>query len=321
MALIGQNQQTLLSNPQNGQSPIDADVVRNNDNALRSKINAHDGDATIHVQTGTLAARPAAGTAGAMYMDENGQVYRDTGAAWVEVPYARLSAAGTNAFTNNVTVGGTLGVTGATTLGALDAANVVCDDVDAGAITAASVSANTLTAVGTVTGASFTGAATGLTAIPTGQLTAAALPTGVVNATNIPASRITAGTAQGAITAPGLTSSAGVSMTGGAAAQTPRTATLSAGTHAIDCSTGNWFERVVNGNVTLSFTNFAVGQEIRVLLQQGSGAATATFTGVAWSAATGAPVLTLTISRWDTYLFAKRNDGTVMGYIGEQNHV
>lgn len=123
MALIGQHQQTVFSNPQNGQTPMDADTVRGNDNALQAKHNNHDNDATIHVQSGLLANRPAFGTPYAMYMDENQRLYADTGSAWVEIPYARLAAA-TNAFANNVTVGGTLGVTGATTLGAVTATSV-----------------------------------------------------------------------------------------------------------------------------------------------------------------------------------------------------
>lgn len=213
-----------------------------------------------------------------------------TGAASVS---AGLTVSGGGAaITGNSSVTGTFGATGAATFGS------------------------------TVTGASFTGAGTGLTAIPTGQLTAAALPSGVVNATNIPASRLTAGTAQGAITAPGLASSVGFTMTGGSAVQTPRTATISTSTHTIDCSTGNWFERTVQTSTTISFSNFAVGQEIRVLVQQSNvGGQTVTFSGVQWAAGTGAPALTATANRWDTFLFVKRSDGTVLGYIGEQNHL
>lgn len=115
MALIAQHQQTSFSNPQNGQSPIDATVVRGNDNAVTAKHNDHDADATVHVQTGLLSARPAAGTVGAMYMDENARLYRDNGATWGEVPYARLAAA-SNTFTGNIAVEGALAVDGTTSL-------------------------------------------------------------------------------------------------------------------------------------------------------------------------------------------------------------
>lgn len=142
MALVGQNQQTTFANPQNGQAP-DADVIRGNDNATVAKHNAHDADATIHVQTGLLSARPAAGTAYAMYLDENRRLYVDNGSAWSEVPYARLDAAGTNAFTNNVTVGGVLTVNGLTDVLDIDAQDIVADTATiAGAVSAASLSGN-----------------------------------------------------------------------------------------------------------------------------------------------------------------------------------
>jgi hypothetical protein len=133
MALIAQHQQTSFSNPQNGQSPIDATVVRTNDNALVAKHNSHDADATVHVQTGLLSARPAAGTAGAMYMDENARLYRDDGASWGEVPYARLAAA-SNTFTGNLAVEGALAVDGTTSLN--DDTSVTGDFDVSGTITA-----------------------------------------------------------------------------------------------------------------------------------------------------------------------------------------
>ena len=111
MALIGQHQQTTFADPQAGQSPISAGVVRGNDNAIRAQHNAHDADATIHVQTGLLANRPAPSTPNAIYMDENGRIYRDNGAAWVEVPYASLAAAQYN-FTGNLVVEGNFAAEG-----------------------------------------------------------------------------------------------------------------------------------------------------------------------------------------------------------------
>lgn len=109
MGTIAQNQQTTFSSPQNGDSPIDADVVRTNDNALVAKHNAHDADATLHVQTGLLASRPAASTPYAMWLDENRRLYVDNGSAWNEVPYLRLSN------TSSQTMAGALDVTGTVT--------------------------------------------------------------------------------------------------------------------------------------------------------------------------------------------------------------
>lgn len=182
MALIGQNQQTSFANPQNGQAP-DADVIRNNDNALVAKHNAHDADATIHVQTGTLASRPAAGTAGAVYIDENKRIYVDNGSVWGEVPYARLDAAGTNAFANNVSIGGTLTVTtGLTDVMDVDAADVVADTVTAGAFSGSgagltSIPQSAITNLTTdLAGKAATSHAHAASAITSGTLDAARLP-------------------------------------------------------------------------------------------------------------------------------------------------
>jgi hypothetical protein len=157
MGLIGQTQQTTFADPQAGQSPISAAVVRGNDNALVAKHNQHDADATIHVQTGLLSARPAASVAGAMYLDENGILYRDNGAAWAEVGYARL-AASSNTFTGNVAVNGGLAVDGNT------------------ALSTTGVTGN-LTVSGTASAATLSGAHTGdgsgLTALPSAELTGA----------------------------------------------------------------------------------------------------------------------------------------------------
>ena len=208
MALIGQHQQNSFSNPQNGQAP-DADVVRGNDNAVVSKHNAHDADATIHVQTGPLSARPSAGTAGAVYIDDNKRIYVDNGAAWGEVPYARLDAVGTNAFASNVTVGGNLTVTtGMTDVMDVDAADIVADSV-----TTTAVSTGTLAAAGAVTGASFSGVGTNLTAlsaanITTGTLSAARLPTSITAT-----SGVVTPTVQGAATTPRNTLNLGDSAT------------------------------------------------------------------------------------------------------------
>jgi hypothetical protein len=92
VGLISQHQLSTFSSPVNGTSPIDANTVRGNDNTVKTAYNAHDADTTIHLQNGLVASRPAASTAGQMWLaSDAGAVYAylDTGSAWVEVNYLR----------------------------------------------------------------------------------------------------------------------------------------------------------------------------------------------------------------------------------------
>lgn len=95
-------------------TPVDGDdlaaaVVVSHDNTTASAHTTHDADGTIHFQSSTLAARPAAGTPQRKWITTDGlRVYLDFGGVWNEIAY--LS-----------TAGGT--VTGATTFSALITAN------------------------------------------------------------------------------------------------------------------------------------------------------------------------------------------------------
>lgn len=74
--------------PTNGTSPIDANAVRNNDNTLRTAYVDHDADTGIHVQSSTLASRPAAGIVGRKWITADTGDYHlwyDDGATWHEV--------------------------------------------------------------------------------------------------------------------------------------------------------------------------------------------------------------------------------------------
>jgi hypothetical protein len=88
MAIVGSHQQAAFTIPVNGTSPVDADEVRLNDNATVTQYNAHDADATIHVQSSTIAARPLAGTTGRVWATTDTGEYRwwyDDGSAWYEM--------------------------------------------------------------------------------------------------------------------------------------------------------------------------------------------------------------------------------------------
>jgi hypothetical protein len=60
---VGQHSVAAFSTPING-DPLNANVVRGNDNAVRSAYVDHDADPGIHVQSSVIASRPAASVAG-----------------------------------------------------------------------------------------------------------------------------------------------------------------------------------------------------------------------------------------------------------------
>lgn len=86
---VGAYQASTFTDPQNGQTPIDADQVTDNDNALGEVHNDHDADATIHVQSSVVASRPVAGTAQRVWLttDHPRRIYLDSGSAWQELHY------------------------------------------------------------------------------------------------------------------------------------------------------------------------------------------------------------------------------------------
>jgi hypothetical protein len=72
-----------------GTGLIDANTVRTNDNLAGAAFNAHDADASIHMQSGTLALRPATSVEGATYFcTDTRDTYTYTGGAWVQSGWA-----------------------------------------------------------------------------------------------------------------------------------------------------------------------------------------------------------------------------------------
>ncbi len=115
--LVGQHQITTFSTPVNGTTPIDANQVRGNDNTIKTAYDAHDLDGTIHLQSSTLAARPAAGTEGLKWLTNDGlRIYYDTGSVWSEIAY--LPTAG-GTVSGDITLGASneLKWTGRSTIG------------------------------------------------------------------------------------------------------------------------------------------------------------------------------------------------------------
>jgi hypothetical protein len=84
---VGSHSVSAFATPVNG-GPLDANVVRGNDNTIRTAYVAHDADTGIHVQSSTLASRPTAGTAGRKWITADTGVYKlwyDDGTTWHEV--------------------------------------------------------------------------------------------------------------------------------------------------------------------------------------------------------------------------------------------
>jgi hypothetical protein len=84
---VGSHSVSAFATPVNG-GPLDANVVRGNDNTIRTAYVAHDADTGIHVQSSTLAQRPTAGTAGRKWITADTGVYKlwyDDGTTWHEV--------------------------------------------------------------------------------------------------------------------------------------------------------------------------------------------------------------------------------------------
>lgn len=277
MALIGQHQQTSFANPQNGQSPIDADVVRGNDNAVTAKHNSHDVDATIHVQTGTLAVRPAAGTANAMYLDENGRFYRDNGTSWVELPYLRLSDAGTQTVAGNVVVEQNLAVDGLTDLnGNTD----ITGD---------------LVVSGTVTAAGFTGPTT----VPASNVTSGTFATG--NFTFPGTLTVTSSVSGASFNTSGAVSAGSVTSTGQVRAG--RSTQTGFGTVGIGFGGANHVRLTMTGNATVTLSGGTAGGVYTLeALQDGVGGRAITWANVVWAGGI-TPIATTTANRKDVYTF------------------
>lgn len=101
---VGQHTCASFSTPQRGDS-LDANVVRGNDNTLRSAYVDHDADPGIHVQSSDLASRPSASVAGAgakwMTTDNTGanprRLWYSDGTSWYEVSSSQAVVDGTAA--------------------------------------------------------------------------------------------------------------------------------------------------------------------------------------------------------------------------------
>lgn len=84
MASVGAHAVRPFVSPFAGSQPATANDVRGNDNQLRVYHNAHDADASIHVQSGSFANRPVTSADGSTYYaTDTGDTYRMVAGLWV----------------------------------------------------------------------------------------------------------------------------------------------------------------------------------------------------------------------------------------------
>lgn len=159
---VGQHSVAAFTSPSNGDA-LDATVVKGNDNTLRSAYVDHDADTGIHLQSSTLAARPAAGVAGRKWLTtDTGSItiWYDNGSTW-EATAADLS----NLNASNLTSGTVPDARFPAVLPAVSGANLTnLPAAAAGTLTgstlASGVTASSLTSVGTLTGLTVSGTST-----------------------------------------------------------------------------------------------------------------------------------------------------------------
>lgn len=181
---VGQHGVAAFTNPSNG-DPLDATVVKANDNSVRGAYVDHDSDGGIHLQSSALASRPVAGTAGRKWLTtDTGSVklWFDTGAAWEEISYVPTtgSPSFTNATLNGTTTnagtisGGTIsggtvsGGTVAPTTLTVPTGTTIPTHTETGTITATGSTRNGGTLSGaTLNNTTFTGTITGISTNPT----------------------------------------------------------------------------------------------------------------------------------------------------------
>ena len=153
MGTVNQHQLSAFSSPVNGTTPIDANVVRGNANTIVTAYNAHDADTTIHLQNGAMASRPAASTAGQMWLaTDSGAVFLtlDTGSAWVDIDYLKSTGG---------TVSGVVTLSAQPILSALTASQAVFTDASKGLVSVPATGSGSVVraASPTISGLTLTG--------------------------------------------------------------------------------------------------------------------------------------------------------------------
>lgn len=293
---VGSHSVAAFTSPSNGDA-LDANVVKGNDNSLRTAYVAHDADPGIHVQSSLLASRPAAGTVGRKWMTtDSGSVklWYDTGSVWEEL---------------------------ATNLTALNASNLTSGTVPDARFPA------TLPALNGSALTNLNASNLGSGTVPDARFPATLPAASAANLTNVPAANVTG-------TFGNLTmSGSGTANLQDGVLQRPRiqdygevrtTPSISAGTLTLNLENGNVFGVSLNANITtLTIQNpSASGTACSFTLAL---TADGTLRSVTWGASVKwaggvAPTLTSTNGKVDIFVFTTWDAGTTWyGFTAGQN--
>lgn len=75
--------------PVNTAAPVDANIIRSNDNLITQAFNAHDADETIHVRSGRSIWRPTTASEGSVWVATDTQdTFIYTSSAWTQIAWA-----------------------------------------------------------------------------------------------------------------------------------------------------------------------------------------------------------------------------------------
>lgn len=284
---VGQHGVAAFTNPSNG-DPLNATVVKANDNTVRGAYVDHDNDGGIHVQSSVLASRPSAGTAGRKWLTtDTGSVklWFDTGSAWEEISYLTASS---NLNASNLASGTIPDARFPAVLPAVSGANLTnlpSSAAAAGTLTGTTLASNvvtsSLTSVGTLTGLTVGG---------------------------------TANFQDNTVQRPTLQDYG----------ETRTAPTISSGALTLNLENGNVFEVALNANIT-TFTisnppaSGTAGSLTLKLTADGTARTITWGASVKWPGGT-APTLTSTNNKVDVLVFVTMDAGTTYyGFVAGQN--
>lgn len=313
---VGSHSVAAFTSPSNGDA-LDANVVKGNDNTVRTAFVAHDADPGIHLQSSTLASRPAAGTAGRKWLTTdsgNVRLWYDTGSVWEEADYTDGSALNASNLTSGTVPDGRFPATLPAASGA-NLTNLNASNLGSGTIPDARFPA----ALPAVSGANLTS----LPAGDAGTLTGATLASNVVNSSL---------TGVGTLTGLNMSGSGTANLQDGLL-QRPRiqdygevrtTPSISSGTLTLNLENGNVFGVSLNASITtLTISNpSASGTACSFTLAFTADGTARTVTwgaSVKWPGGVG-PTLTSTNGKVDIFTFVTWDAGTTWyGFTAGQN--